>query len=395
MSVLRSLLYHPLFIAWTLALGILYLPLLLGPRIGVQRAARIWVNGALVLQRVVLGLGYEVRGRENLPKGAAVIAAKHQSAWETLVFHALFSDPVFVLKKSLLWLPVIGWYLLKTGQIAIDRKAGTKALSAMARAAKVALGRGSQVILFPEGHRQPPGVTGTFMPGVAMLAGEGVPIVPVALNSGLFWRRNAFVRHPGTIVMQVLPPLPAGLDRRAVVAELRARIEAATRALEIEALRKFSKLAERKLPSDPGRFEFWKNFICERCQFPDPGKLRAQFDAGTLRYVCLCGCNSFGIEVPADTSIEPIAPRDDNSKIRERFVHEANFHFRGVRPETESARILEIMLFADRNGNLTYVDISQCANSYPIPDIVEVDTDPYFVDTLNEASGDKVRLKEH
>ncbi len=238
-TVLRSAAYHGLFILWTLLCGLLFLPLMLAPRLVVQRAAGFWVRGALVLQKVLLGLGYEVRGREHLPSGAAVIVAKHQSAWETLVFHALMPDVIFVLKKSLLWLPVIGWYLLKTGQVAIDRKGGTRTLAAMARAARAALQRGSQVVIFPEGHRQPPGVTGTYLPGAAMLYGEGgghVPVIPVALNSGLFWPRNAFLRRPGTITLQVLPPLPPGLDRRAMMDELRTRIETATRALEAEAL---------------------------------------------------------------------------------------------------------------------------------------------------------------
>jgi 1-acyl-sn-glycerol-3-phosphate acyltransferase len=250
MSWLRSGLYHPLFIAWTLVLAILFLPLLAGPQIGVQRAARFWIRGAHLLQRIVLGLTWELRGREHLPRGPAVIAAKHQSAWETLVFHTLLDDPVFVLKKELLWLPFIGWYMRASGQIAIDRAAGTRALAAMARAARQALAKGRQVIVFPEGHRQPPGVTGTYLPGVAALYGEGAaPTIPVALNSGLFWGRNAFLRRPGRITIELLPPMPAGLDRRAFVDALRARIEPATRALEAEALARFPYLP-RPLPAE-------------------------------------------------------------------------------------------------------------------------------------------------
>ena len=254
MTLLRSACYHLLFIAWTLALAVLYLPLLLGPRLAVQRAAGLWVRGALALQRAVLGLAFELRGAENLPRGAAIVAAKHQSAWETLVFHALLPDPVFVLKKELLWLPFIGWYLTKSGQIAIDRGAGMKALSGMARRARAALAHGRQVIVFPEGHRQPPGVAGDYLPGIAMLYAdpgttEEVPVIPVALNSGLFWRRNAFLRRAGTIVMEVLPPMPPGLERREFLDELRRRIEGATRALEAEALRRFPELPPLAAPA--------------------------------------------------------------------------------------------------------------------------------------------------
>ncbi|HEY1720061.1 MAG TPA: lysophospholipid acyltransferase family protein [Magnetospirillaceae bacterium] len=245
MIILRSATYHLLFSLWTLIAGVAFLPLMLAPRLVVQHAAGYWVHGTLALQRIVLGLRYEIRGREHLPEGPAVIAAKHQSAWETLIFHVLLPDTVFVLKKSLLWLPLIGWYLLKTRQIAIDRAAGMKALGMMAKAARVSLARGSQVVIFPEGHRQPPGATGTYLPGVAMLYGEGggnVPVIPVALNSGLFWPRNAFRRRPGLIVMQILPPMAAGLDRRAFMTELRTRIEASTRALEAEALTRYPDL---------------------------------------------------------------------------------------------------------------------------------------------------------
>ncbi len=147
----------------------------------------------------------------NLPPGACILAIKHQSAWETLIFHALLPDPTFVIKRSLLWLPLVGWYLWKSGQIAIDRKAGTRALALMAKAGRAALAEGRQVIVFPEGHRQPPGATGTYHPGIAALYGDGaVPTIPVALNSGLFWRRNALTRHAGTIVMEFLPALPPG-----------------------------------------------------------------------------------------------------------------------------------------------------------------------------------------
>jgi 1-acyl-sn-glycerol-3-phosphate acyltransferase len=247
MILLRSAAYHLLFALWTILCGILFLPLMIAPRLLVQRAAGFWVRGALVLQYIVLGLSYEIRGRENLPTGAAVIASKHQSAWETLVFHALLPDTVFILKKSLLWLPFIGWYLLKTGQVAIDRAAGMKAMGMMAKASRAALARGSQIVIFPEGHRQPPGVAGTYLPGVAMLYGDAngnVPVIPVALNAGLFWPRNAFRRRPGRIVMEILPPMPQGLDRRAFMDELRNRIEGATRALEAEARTRYPERAE-------------------------------------------------------------------------------------------------------------------------------------------------------
>lgn len=245
MTAARSLLYQLLFIPWTLLLAVAYLPLLAASRRTVQRAATLWLGGALFLQRTVLGLSFEVRGREHLRPGPLIVAAKHQSAWDTMVFHQLLADPAFILKKELLSLPFIGWYLNKTGQVPIDRKAGIKALKLMVEGARQAAAEGRQVVIFPEGHRQPPGVAGDYHSGAAMLyAALDVPVVPVALNSGLFWPRNAFLRRAGVITLEALPAIPKGLDRRTFMAELERRIETATRALEAEAIRRWPELSQ-------------------------------------------------------------------------------------------------------------------------------------------------------
>ena len=243
MTLLRSLVYQLLFLPWTLGVCLIYLPLLLGPRKLMQAGARLWLSGALFLQQRVLGLTYQIKGIENLPAGACLIAAKHQSAWDTMIFHRILADPAYVLKKELLSLPFIGWYLQKTGQVAIDRKAGMKALKLMVDAAKVAADEGRQVIIFPEGHRQPPGVTGDYHSGVAALySGLELPLVPVALNSGLFWGRNSFLRHAGCITLEFLPAIAPGMNRKLLMPELESRIETATRALEAEATLRFPQL---------------------------------------------------------------------------------------------------------------------------------------------------------
>lgn len=243
MTFIRSLAYQLLFLPWTVALCLSYLPLLLGPRKLMQRGAALWLHGGMFLQRTVLGLSFEVRGRENLPAGAVLIAAKHQSAWDTMIFHHLLDDPAYILKKELLTLPFIGWYLTKTGQVPIDRKAGMKALKLMVDGAKAAAAEGRQVIIFPEGHRQPPGMAGEYHSGVAALySGLELPLVPVALNSGLFWGRNAFLRHSGVITLEFLPAIPPGMNRKELVPAVESRIETATRALEQEALARFPQL---------------------------------------------------------------------------------------------------------------------------------------------------------
>ncbi|MBY0431799.1 MAG: 1-acyl-sn-glycerol-3-phosphate acyltransferase [Rhodospirillales bacterium] len=234
MTVLRSALYQIAFLAWTLVLGILYLPVLMSPRPVALVAARIWIHGTLAMVRIILGIRWEIRGRDNLPPGPVVIAAKHQSAWDTLIFHALVPDPAYVLKKELLILPVVGWFLWKTDMVAIDRKAGIKALKFMAEHAKLALANRRQVIIFPEGTRTAVGAALPYHSGVAMLYGLGVPVVPVALNSGLLWPRDAFLRRAGKVILEILPAMPEGLDRKAFVRELQARIEGATARLVAE-----------------------------------------------------------------------------------------------------------------------------------------------------------------
>ncbi len=229
MTALRSALYQVLFLTWTLLLALLYLPLLLGPRQAVVGAARLWLKGALVLLRLVCGLGYRIEGRENLPDGPFLIAAKHQSAWDTMIFHQLVADPAYILKKELLRLPFVGWYLWKHGMIAIDRAAGMKALKQMVEESKAAAAEGRTVIIFPEGTRTAPGERQPYHTGVAMLYGSlGVPVVPVALNSGLYYRRNSFLRRAGTVTLEVLPAILPGKDKKAFMAELQQAIEDAS-----------------------------------------------------------------------------------------------------------------------------------------------------------------------
>lgn len=227
MTTIRSALFIVLLQAWTLVLGILYLPLLLAPRRLVAPAARLWLRGVFLLLRAICGLGYEVRGA--VPKGAALVASKHQSTLETFAFRLILDDPAVILKKELLRIPIFGWYLARTGVVAIDRAAGMKALKEMVKGAEAAAGEGRQVLIFPEGHRMEVGAAPDYHSGVAMLyAGLGLPCVPVALNSGVFWGRGSLTKRAGTVVIEFLDPIPAGLDRKAFMAELENRIETAT-----------------------------------------------------------------------------------------------------------------------------------------------------------------------
>lgn len=233
MIVLRSVLFNIFYLGWTLLLAVLYLPLLAGPRRLLMPFVRFWLRGFIGGARVIAGIRWRVEGRENLPKGACIIASKHQSAWETLFLHLLLDDPAYVLKKELLRLPLVGWYMAKAGSIAIDRKAGMGALKQVMRRAEPVLAEGRQIIIFPEGTRVAPLVEAPWHPGVSALYSRfsstgsvpHAPVVPVALNSGVFWGRNSFLKRPGTVVLRILPPMPPDLDKKTFLAELRARID--------------------------------------------------------------------------------------------------------------------------------------------------------------------------
>lgn len=236
----RAFIFYLLFYGWTLILGLLGLPLLLLPEIWAQRLARLWLLGGLAQLKLICGITHKITGLEHLPPGPCIIAAKHQSVWETMALFVLLPQaipsPVFVLKRELLNLPFVGWYMRKTGMIAIDRSAGVSALKKMIDQAKSRLSNGRSLIIFPEGTRAAIGAEPSYKPGIAALYKEcGVPVVPTALNSGLFWGKNAFAKRPGVISLTFLPPLASDLSKPQVVAALTQAIEPTTDMLVREA----------------------------------------------------------------------------------------------------------------------------------------------------------------
>jgi 1-acyl-sn-glycerol-3-phosphate acyltransferase len=233
---LRSLAFNSGFFILTAVLGVLGLPLLVGPRRTSMRFGRFWARSVLALLKIIVGLDGEVRGLGNLPAGPCIVAMKHQSAWDTLILPVVLGDPAVVLKRELLWVPFYGWYAARAGSIAIDRRGGAAALRRMLSEARAASQEGRPVVIFPEGTRTAPGRKLPYQPGVAALYQSlAVPLVPAAVNSGLFWGRRSFRKRPGRIVLEFLDPIPPGLPRRQMMAELESRIESATAALEREA----------------------------------------------------------------------------------------------------------------------------------------------------------------
>jgi 1-acyl-sn-glycerol-3-phosphate acyltransferase len=233
---LRSALFALWFWGASLVLNIVFAPTLLMPRRFVSMSERAWARATIWGLRVFAGIRHEVRGLENVPKTPCLVASKHHTAWETIVFPLILNDPTIVVKRELLFIPLYGWYLMRAGMISIDRNARAKALRKLVADARAALDEGRSVIIFPEGTRIAPGATGEYKPGVAALYGQlDVPCLPVAVNSGAFWPKRSFIKRPGTIILEFLPPIPPGLKRKQFMAELETRIEGATNRLLGEA----------------------------------------------------------------------------------------------------------------------------------------------------------------
>jgi 1-acyl-sn-glycerol-3-phosphate acyltransferase len=226
---LRSLAFNVGWYLGTLVIAVVGLPLLLAPRRWVVAWARVWVAFILWWLRVTCGLTHRVIGRENLPAGPAILACKHQSSWETMSFTLLFPDIAIVLKRELLFIPVVGWAMARAGNIAVARGDGAAALRGLVRQAKATIADGRSIVIFPEGTRVAPGDHRPYQVGTAALYRQlGVPVVPMALNSGLFWGRRKWVKRPGVLTLEILPPIAPGLSRDAFMTTLKERIEGAT-----------------------------------------------------------------------------------------------------------------------------------------------------------------------
>jgi 1-acyl-sn-glycerol-3-phosphate acyltransferase len=190
----------------------------------------------LWLLKTIVGTGLEVRGQEKLPEGPCLVASKHQSAWETFALIPLFRDPALLMKRELFWIPFHGWFSKKFEMIPVDREKGSAALRAMLRETKKRVADGREIIIFPEGTRRPAGAPPDYKTGVVLLyEALGIPCVPVALNSGLFWPRRSLLRRPGTIVVEFLDPIPPGLPKAEFLSRLTESIETATNRLLAEA----------------------------------------------------------------------------------------------------------------------------------------------------------------
>lgn len=233
---MRAFLFNVLFYVTTVLFLGLGSPLLFGPRSWAMAALALHARTELWLLKTIVGTKLEVRGREKLPKSACLVASKHQSAWETFALIPLFRDPAYLMKRELFWIPFHGWFSYKFEMIPVDRDKGPTALRRMLAEAKIRAAAGREIIIFPEGTRRAPGAPPDYKTGVFLLyEALQIPCVPVALNSGLFWPRRSLKRYPGTIIVEVLDPIPPGLPKREFLPRLQETIETASNRLIAEA----------------------------------------------------------------------------------------------------------------------------------------------------------------
>lgn len=233
---LRSLVFNVFFYLWTGLLLLVMVPLMLlpGDRL-ILGIGLLWGRVNLWALRVICDLKVEWRGMEKIPDGAILVAAKHQSAWETFAFFLPFRRPAYVYKRQLAYVPLFGWAVWKARQIPVDRGKKGEALASITEGAKTAATIGRQVMIFPEGTRRPVAAPPDYKYGVAHLyLTLELPCQPVALNSGMFWSRKSFTRRPGTVLVEFLDPIPPGLSATDFAEKLEADIEGATNRLIAE-----------------------------------------------------------------------------------------------------------------------------------------------------------------
>ncbi|MDP1753461.1 MAG: lysophospholipid acyltransferase family protein [Reyranella sp.] len=235
---LRSFFFNVGWYVGSAVIAIVGSPILVLPRRSVVAWSHFWIAFCLGWLRLTCRLTHRLGGLENLPAGPVIIASKHQSTWETLAFALLFPNAAIVLKRELLFIPVVGWAMARAGHIGVERGDGATALRSLVRQAKAAVAEGRSILIFPEGTRTPVGSERPYKFGAAALYRQlGIPVVPVALNSGVFWGRRKFIKWPGVIDVELLQAIPPGLDRKTFMATLRERIEGATGRLVVSAQR--------------------------------------------------------------------------------------------------------------------------------------------------------------
>lgn len=247
MIFIRSVLFNIFFYGFTALTCIVLVPTLLLPRKAILKVTKLYLNIVVLIEKYILGLTYEIRGADYVPKsGTYIAAAKHQSAYETLKLYHLFGDPTIVLKKELLSIPIFGVFLRKLDVIAIDRKNKEESIKAIIEGAKRMQKQNRPIVIFPQGTRVHVNATTKEKPYkggiVKMYSQTDIPVIPMALNSGLFWGRKSFLKKPGKVIFEFLAPIEPGLPDKKVMQAVEDRLEERSIALMQEAKNSFPHL---------------------------------------------------------------------------------------------------------------------------------------------------------
>lgn len=239
MIILRSILFNTLFYASLILQMILLSPYyFLAPRKKAFAIPKNWARSNHWLMEKVVGTTFTVEGLENIPEGGYILAPKHQSLWDTYALLPWLDDPVYILKRELMWIPIFGWYVARQKMIPVDRGARGKVMVKVMERAKQEMAAGRQLIIYPEGTRRPAGAEPAYKYGIARIYRDlDVPVVPVAMHPGLFWPRRKFLRFPGHFKVRILPPIEPGLDPDVFYQTLVEKLEKASDELLIETVR--------------------------------------------------------------------------------------------------------------------------------------------------------------
>ncbi|MDE1156891.1 MAG: 1-acyl-sn-glycerol-3-phosphate acyltransferase [Neorhizobium sp.] len=236
MLLLRSILFNIAFYANTIVRMIVLSPIyFLMPRKAAYRIPKAWAASCNWLMAKIVGATFEIEGLENVPEGGCIFAPKHQSAWDTVALLPYQKDPVYILKRELMWIPLFGWYAAKQKMIPVNRGARGKVMLEVMKRTRQEMADGRQLIIYPEGTRRPPGAEPVYRHGIARIYKEiKVPVVPVVAHWGLFWGRRSLVKYPGHFKVKILPAIQPGMGSEEFYTHLVDTLEKASDDLLIE-----------------------------------------------------------------------------------------------------------------------------------------------------------------
>ncbi|MFB9913906.1 lysophospholipid acyltransferase family protein [Rhizobium paknamense] len=239
MLALRAHLFNVLFYANLIIRMIVLSPIYFFlPRKLAFRIPKAWARSNHWLMKTVVGTTIEIEGLEHIPDGGYILAPKHQSFWDVYALLPWMDDPVYILKRELMWIPLFGWYAAKQRMIPVNRGARGKSMVKVMQRTAEEMRNGRQLVIYPEGTRLPPGAEPQYKYGIARLYRDlNVPVVPVAVHAGLFWPRRSMMRYPGHYKLRILPPILPGMEPDAFFEKLIAELETASDELLVDAAR--------------------------------------------------------------------------------------------------------------------------------------------------------------